>query len=155
MERADEKAGRLKALMAEYQDEPGRLIPLLQAAQRIYGYLPRSVIEAVAEGADIPVAEVYGVATFYAQFRLEPAGENFVRCCMGTACHVRGALKVLRALEKKMDIAAGATSGDGRFTLETVNCIGACGLAPVLTINDKVFGNMAPEKAADILDQYE
>ncbi|MDR2567555.1 MAG: NADH-quinone oxidoreductase subunit NuoE [Bifidobacteriaceae bacterium] len=155
MARADEKAERLKALMAERRSEPGRLIPILQAAQRIYGYLPRPVLEAVAEGTDIPVAEVYGVATFYAQFRLEPTGENLIRCCMGTACHVRGALKVLRALEKKLDITAGATSGDGRFTLETVNCIGACGLAPVLTVNDKVFGALVPEKAAEILDQYE
>ncbi|MDR1961282.1 MAG: NAD(P)H-dependent oxidoreductase subunit E [Gracilibacteraceae bacterium] len=155
MDRLDEKAERLKNLMAERRGEKGFLIPLLQEAQKIYGYLPRPVMEAVAEGNGVPVAEVYGVVTFYAQFRLEPAGENLVRCCMGTACHVRGALKVLRALEKKLEVTAGATSGDGRFTLETVNCIGACGLAPVLTVNDKVFGGLAPETAAEILDQYE
>jgi NADH-quinone oxidoreductase subunit E len=143
------------ALLAERRGERGALIPILQEAQNIYGYLSDEVIRQVAVATRVPLAEVFGVVTFYSQFRRQRAGENLIRVCMGTACHVRGALQSLRSLEKSLAVKAGETTADGRFSLETVNCIGACGLAPVMTVNSKVYGNLTPEKAAEITGQFE
>lgn len=154
-EHVDLKRIKLQQYIEGYKGEKGALIPVLQQAQVIYGYLSVDVMETVAKELKKPVAEVYGVATFYAQFRFEPTGRNVIRVCMGTACHVRGALKVLKSIERELDVAAGQTTGDGRFTLETVACIGACGLAPVLSINNKAYGNMTPERVPDLLAQYE
>jgi NADH-quinone oxidoreductase subunit E len=119
------------------------------------GIYPREIIKIVAKELKIPVAEVYGVATFYAQFRFNPTGRNVIRVCMGTACHVRGGLKVLKTLERELGIKAGETTGDGKYTLETVACIGACGLAPVISINNKVFGNLSSELVPGILEKFE
>ncbi len=151
----DLKMIRLKEKIDQYQGEAGALIPILQEAQEIYGYLPEDVIKIVAKEIKIPVAEVFGVATFYSQFRFTPTGLNVIRVCMGTACHVRGALKVLKALERELGIKSGETTGDGKFTLETVACIGACGLAPVISVNNKVFGNLTSEMVPGILDKFE
>jgi NADH-quinone oxidoreductase subunit E len=151
----DLKLLKLKEKIDAHQGEPGVLIPVLQEAQEIYGYLPENILKVVAKELKIPVAEVFGVATFYSQFRFAPAGRNVIKVCMGTACHVRGGLKVLKALERELEIKAGETTGDGKFTLETVACIGACGLAPVITVNNKVFGNLTPNLVPGILEKFE
>jgi len=151
----DLKKLKLKEKINALKGEPGVLIPVLQEAQKIYGYLSEEVIRTIAREMKIPVAEVYGVATFYSQFRFVPMGENIIRVCMGTACHVRGALKVQRALERELGIQAGSTTGDGKFTLETVACIGACGLAPVISINEKIYGNLTSQMIPAILEHYE
>lgn len=151
----DLKETKLKEIITCYKGQKGSLITVLQEAQGIYGYLPQEILKLVAKEMKIPIAEVYGVATFYSQFRFTPMGRNVIRICLGTACHVRGALKVLKTLEKELGIQSGETTGDGKFTLETVACIGACGLAPVISINNKVHGNMTPQMAVKLLDQYE
>lgn len=151
----DPQLAKLKEFIKAHQEEAGALIPVLQEAQGIYGYLPEGIMTIVARELKRPVAEVFGVATFYSQFRFTPTGRHVIRVCMGTACHVRGALKVLKTLERELGIKAGTTTEDGRFTLETVACIGACGLAPVISVNNRVFGNMTAEKVSGVIEQYE
>ena len=150
----DLKQKKLEDMMKKYQNQDGVLISVLQDAQEIYGFLSEQVMETIAREMKIPVAKVFGVATFYSQFRFIPIGRNVIRVCMGTSCHVRGALKVLKTLERELDIKAGETTGDGEFTLETVGCIGACGLAPVISINNKVFGNLTPQMIPEIVEKF-
>ncbi len=145
----------LDVILEKYKSQKGALIPILQAAQNVYGYLPKAVVERIAEGAGTPVSKVYGVVTFYSQFHLNPRGRNIIRVCQGTACHVRGGKKILQKLEEQLAIKAGETTEDLRYTLETVACIGACGLAPVLMINDDTHGRLTPESLAGILGKYE
>ncbi len=151
----DEKQIQLTQRIETLRQEPGALIPLLQEAQDIYGYLSRDVMHMIARGLKIPIAQVYGAATFYSQFRFVPTGRHVIKVCMGTACHVRGALKVLRSLERELNIQSGQTTEDGKFTLETVACIGACGLAPVIAINNRVFGNLTAQMVPEILAKFE
>jgi len=151
----DPKQVQLEELIADYVGKEGALIPVLQKAQEIYGYLPTDVLKQISRGLRIPLAKVYGVVTFYAQFRLIPRGRNVIRVCMGTACHVRGGAKVLEQIEKELTIKDGQTTEDERYTLEIVACIGACGLAPVMQINDNVHGRLAPETVGAILAKYE
>lgn len=129
------------------------LIPILQAIQAEYRYLPEEILTYVSTALGLPTATVFGVATFYAQFSLEPKGKYVVRCCDGTACHVRGSMPVYNAMRKRVDLKDGKfTTPDLRFTVETVACLGACGLAPVLMVNDKVYGQMTEEAATAIID---
>ena len=146
----------LEELLIPYKQNPkGALIPVLQQAQDIYGYLPKEVLRAIAHALNLPIAEVFGVVTFYAQFHLEPRGENIIKSCQGTACHVRGAKAVLAAVRQKLGLAEGkSTTDDLKFTLETVACLGACGLAPVFMVNDETHGRLTPEKVSAILDKY-
>jgi NADH-quinone oxidoreductase subunit E len=151
----DPKEIKLDEIIAKYRNEKGPLIPILQEAQGVYGYLPAHVLKHISKSTRIPLSRIYGVVTFYAQFRLTPVGRNLINVCMGTACHVRGGAKVLETIEKELKIKDGATTDDGRFTLEIVACIGACGLAPVISINNEVHGRLLPEKIAGILAKYE
>lgn len=153
-ELVDPKEEQLDQILAHYKREKGALIPVLQEAQGLYGYLPEHVIKHISRGLGIPSAKVYGVVTFYAQFRLNPMGRNVISVCLGTACHVRGGAKVLEAIEKDTKIKDGQTTEDGRFTLEIVNCIGACGLAPVMSINGNVHGRLNAEQIPGILAEY-
>ena len=132
----------------------GALIPVLQGAQDVFGYLPVPVLEAIAERLEVPISQVYGVVTFYAQFHLEPRGKHVVRTCQGTACHVRGAGKILDALKENLGVAPGKSTADLQFTLETVACIGACGLAPVLMVDQDTHGRLTPDSIPEILDKY-
>ncbi|MDR1044846.1 MAG: NADH-quinone oxidoreductase subunit NuoE [Candidatus Adiutrix sp.] len=132
----------------------GALIPVLQGAQDVYGYLPVPVLEAIAERLVVPISQVYGVVTFYAQFHLEPRGKHIVRTCQGTACHVRGASKILDALKGNLGVAPGKATDDLQFTLETVACIGACGLAPVMMVDQSTHGRLTPDAIPEILDKY-
>ena len=137
----DEKLAKLQAIIAENKGKQGALIQVLHEAQLIYGYLPIEVQKVIAEGMDIPLAEVYGVVTFYAQFSLKPKGEYKISICLGTACYVKGADLVLDKFKEQLKIEVGDCTADGKFSLEATRCIGACGLAPVFTINDDVYGN--------------
>ncbi|MCX6175708.1 MAG: NADH-quinone oxidoreductase subunit NuoE [Ignavibacteriales bacterium] len=132
----------------------GSLIPLLQAAQDSYGYIPEKVIYYISELVGIPAAEIYGVITFYSQFRLKPLGKNLIRICEGTACHVNGAKSILTALQDELGITVGETTDDGIFSLQSVACLGCCSLAPVLMINDDTRGNLTMDKVKKILKKY-
>ena len=145
---------QLKEVIAAHKEQPGCLMPVLQQAQEIYGYLPIEVQAIVAEGLGISLSEVYGVATFYSQFRLNPKGIYRISICLGTACYVKGAAKILEAVERKLGIQVGECTPDGMFSLESCRCVGACGLAPVMMINDEVFGRMTPEQVPAILEDY-
>lgn len=150
----DEKWFRLEEIFAKYKGKKGALIPVLQQAQDIYGYLPENVMAGIADGLDLPLSQVYGVATFYSQFHLKPRGKNIVRVCLGTACHVRGGAKILESIQKELNIEKGGTTEDLMFTLEAVACIGACGLAPVIMINDDTHGRLTPDAIPKIISQY-
>ena len=144
---------KVNEIIAQHKKEDAALIPVLQKVQEEYRYLPEEILTYVATALDISPATVYGVATFYAQFSLDPMGEYIVRVCDGTACHVRRSTAVLDAIRKKVGLAPGQkTTEDMGFTVETVSCLGACGLAPVVTINDEVYGNVTPEAIDEILD---
>ena len=137
----------LEPVLARHAQDPGALIPILQETQAAYGYLPRPALAEIARLRHMPYAEVFGVATFYAQFHLEPRGKTIIKICTGTACHVAGAPEITRALVDEMNLELGATSEDMRFTIEAVACVGCCGLAPVVVVADKPNGQMEPVKA--------
>ncbi len=145
---------RLKEVIAKHKDRPGGLMPVLQEAQEIYGYLPIEVQSMIAKGLDISLSEVYGVATFYSQFSLVPKGENRISVCLGTACYVKGADKILAAVEKKLGIKSGECTPNRLFSLDSTRCIGACGLAPVMMVNDDVYGKMTVDQVDGIIDSY-
>ncbi|OIQ55255.1 NADP-reducing hydrogenase subunit HndA [Moorella thermoacetica] len=151
---ANIKAKALAEVLKRYAGTKGALIPLLQEAQEIYGYLPREVMREIAMELKIPFSRVYGVATFYTQFHLKPRGRNIIRICQGTACHVRGGARLLEAISTALGIGKNETTADGRFTLETVACLGSCGLAPVMMINEETYGRLTPEKVPAILEKY-
>jgi len=144
----------LEEVLKKYRNDAGAIIQALHKAQDIFGYVSPEVQEKVAEVLNVPLSEVYGVATFYSLFSLKPRGEYKIGVCLGTACYVRGAAQVLAELEKQLDIKVNDTTTDGKFTLEVTRCIGACGLAPVITINEDVFGRVEPDKVKEILAKY-
>ncbi|EKO38484.1 MAG: NADH:ubiquinone oxidoreductase 24 kD subunit [Solidesulfovibrio magneticus str. Maddingley MBC34] len=147
------KFEKLCGILDRYDRHPARLVPILQALQEEYRYLPQEVLSYVATSLRIPEANVFGVATFYAHFALEPKGKYVVRLCDGTACHVKQSIPILEALRARLDLTeAKATTPDMLFTVETVACLGACGLAPVLVINEDVYGQMTPERAVGLID---
>jgi NADH-quinone oxidoreductase E subunit len=149
-----EELEQFKINLLKKEDKKGSLIPLLQSAQETYGFIPESSIYYISEIIGIPAAEIYGVITFYAQFRLRPLGENIIKICQGTACHVNGAKNILNAIKNELDISVGETSEDGKFSLQSVACIGCCSLAPVMMINDETYGRLTPKKIAKILKEY-
>lgn len=151
----DEKYLKLDEVINQYKGKAGALIPVLHQAQLIFGYLPKEVQIRVAEGLGIPLSEVYSVITFYSLFLLQPRGKHTIGVCLGTACYVKGAAEVLKALEENLGIKVGDSTQDGLFTLMQTRCLGACGLAPVLTIGEDVFGRLTPEMLPDILKRYE
>ncbi len=133
------------------RQDKSTLIPLLQEVQNIYGYLPELAVQEISEFVGLPLSRVYGVATFYNQFRLTPLGENVIRVCRGTACHVKNSANILYAIESTLNISAGQTTRDKKYTLEVVNCIGACSIAPVITINDEYFGRLTVKDIPNLL----
>ncbi len=135
--------------------DTGILVPLLQSAQESYGYIPEKAIYYISELVGVPVAEVYGVITFYSQFRLQPLGKYIVKICEGTACHVNGAKNILRVLQNELGISVSETSEDGLFTLQSVACIGCCSLAPVILINDETYGNLTTDMTKKIVKKYQ
>ena len=149
-----EQEGRLREVITAHKDEQGPLIPILHEAQEIYGYLPYEVQTIIAEELDTPLSEVYGVSTFYSRFNLNPKGENQVSVCLGTACYLKGASSVLAEVEKVLGCEVGKITEDGKFSVDSTRCVGACGLAPILLVNDDVYGQVKPEQVAGILVHY-
>jgi len=141
----------LEEILEQYREQRGAVIPVLQKAQEVYGYLPPEVLKRVAEGMRVPISRVYGVVTFYSQFYLTRRGRHIVRQCDGTACHVRGAGKILAKMEQELGIRMGETTPDYKLTCEVVYCLGSCGLAPVAVVDGNVVGKLVPEKMASIL----
>ena len=144
----------LEKVFAKYKDTPGRLMPVLQEAQDIYGYLPYEIQQRISDALRIPISDVYGVASFYSQFNLSPKGKHRISVCLGTACYVKGANKVLEKIEERLGIKNGECTDDRLFSIDSCRCVGACGLAPVIMIDDKVYGNLDVNKVDAILDMY-
>lgn len=149
-----EQHQKLLDVIERLKGQKGAVMPALQEAQDIYGYLPIEVQKEIARGLDVSLEEVYGVSTFYSQFVLNPKGEVAIAVCMGTACYVKGSGALLDKITEILGLPAGATSPDGKYSLEATRCIGACGLAPVLTINNEVYGKLVPADMPAILEKY-
>ena len=144
----------LNQVIEELKDQPGALMPVMQKAQNIFGCVPMDVQKIIADGLGVTLSEVYGVATFYAQFKLKPNGKYLISVCLGTACYVKGSQKILDRLAEELNIPVGDTTDDGLFTLQATRCLGACGLAPVMTINEEVYGRLVPDDIPGILAKY-
>lgn len=149
-----EQEAELMAVIKEHDNDKGALMPVLQKAQDIYGYLPIEVQRMISDTMDIPMEKIYGVATFYSQFSLNPKGEYTISVCLGTACYVKGSGDIYNKLMEQLGISGGECTPDGRFSLEACRCIGACGLAPVLTVNEEVYGRLTVDDVDDIIKKY-
>ena len=149
-----EQEAQLKAVIAELKDQPGSLMPVMQKAQDIYGYLPIEVQTMISDEMGIPLEKVYGVSTFYAQFALQPKGKYKVSVCLGTACYVKGSGEIFSKLEELLGITNGECTADGKFSLDSCRCVGACGLAPVMMINGEVYGRLTVDDIPGILAKY-
>ena len=149
-----EKYAKLQEVIEKHKGERGAVMPCLQEAMNIFGYVPEDVQQMIADGLGTTLSEVYGVSTFYSQFSLKPKGKNVIGVCLGTACYVKGAEKILDALKSELKISEGGVTPDGKFSLDVLRCVGACGLAPVMTINGKTYGRLVPEKIKGILAEY-
>lgn len=145
---------KLKNIIEESRSVPGCLMHVLQEAQAIFGYLPIEVQTIIADGLGISLSEVYGVATFYSQFSLKPKGKHRISVCLGTACYVKGSDKILEEVEKVLGIKCGECTDDGLFSIDSCRCVGACGLAPVMVIDNEVYGKLKPESVKAIIDKY-
>jgi NADH-quinone oxidoreductase subunit E/NADP-reducing hydrogenase subunit HndA len=146
---------KIKEFCASFNNNGGELINVLHKVQHTFGYLPAEVQEVVAQELNVSVAKVYGVVTFYSFFSMLPKGKHPISICMGTACYVRGAEKVLDEFKKELNIEVGETTGDGKFSISCLRCVGACGLAPVVMVGDKTYGRVAPDGVKDIIKEYE
>jgi NADH-quinone oxidoreductase subunit E len=145
----------LDDILDEFENQKGVVIPILQRAQEVYGYLPKEVLTYIAMKTGVPASQIFGVATFYSQFYLTRRGRHVVRQCDGTACHVRGAARIVSSIEEQLGIKAGETTPDYKATFEVVYCLGSCGLAPVAVVDGKVVGNLVPEKMMEIVRELE
>ncbi|MBE6019792.1 MAG: NAD(P)H-dependent oxidoreductase subunit E [Clostridiales bacterium] len=150
-----DQEAKLLEVIAKYKGQKGALMPIMQEAQEIYGYLPYQVQKIISDETGIPIEKIYGVATFYAQFSMSPKGKYIVSVCLGTACYVKGAGKILEEVEKSLGIGDGECTADGKFSLEVCRCVGACGLAPVMIVAGDVYGKMTPDRVAGVLAKYE
>ena len=148
------KYEKLQQAIDAHRNDKGALMPVLQAAQEIFGCVPLDVQQIIADQLGTTLSEVYGVATFYSQFSLQPKGQNVISVCLGTACYVKGSQKVLEKVCSELELEVGKTSKDGLFTAQATRCLGACGLAPVMMINDEVYGRLVPEDVPGILAKY-
>ena len=149
-----EQEQKLHEVIKAHKGQKGALMPVLQQAQEIYGYLPIEVQKIISLGLDIPLEEIYGVVTFYSQFSLNPKGEYKISVCLGTACYVKGSGDIFNKLSEKLGIESGQCTPDGKFSLDACRCIGACGLAPVLTVNEDVYGRLTVDDVDGILAKY-
>ena len=154
MEKNKEKIHNLSHFIKENKDVPGALIPILQEAQGVFGYLSREVMEMIAVGIGVPMSKVYGVATYYTQFTFIPQGENNISVCLGTACYVKGAREILEEFENLLGIKAGETTPDLKFSITPTRCVGDCSLAPVVLINEDVYPKVSKKEIKDIIDKY-
>ena len=144
---------RIDAILEKYADVKGPLIPILQEVQNLYNYLPKDVLEYIADKTGTPISEIYGVVTFYSLFHLNPRGRNVIRVCQGTACHVNSSELILQTIKDELGIEDGETTEDGLFSLKCVACLGCCSLSPVMMINENTYGSLTPEKTKKILKE--
>lgn len=149
-----EQEEKLQAVIAKYKGTEGALIPVLHEAQSIFGYLPIEVQQKISDGLGVPMSEIYGVVTFYTQFSIYPKGKYQIGVCLGTACYVKGSGDIIDKIKLRLGIEVGQCTPDGKFSLDATRCIGACGLAPVLTVNDEVYGRLTVDDVDDILAKY-
>ena len=149
-----EQEAMLHAVIDELREDKGCLMPIMQKAQEIYGYLPYEVQKMISDELDVPMEKIYGVATFYSQFNLYPKGQYKISVCLGTACYVKGSGDIFNKLETELGITNGQCTADGKYSLDATRCIGCCGLAPVLTVNDDVYGKIVPDDISGILAKY-
>lgn len=150
-----EKLNKLEHIINEHKNQPGALMPILHETQELFGYLPEEAQKRISEALNISMAEIYGVATFYSRFTLKPRGKHTIGVCLGTACYVKDAQGIIDKIKKEINVEAGETTPDGLFTLEATRCIGCCGLAPVMTIGEDVYGKIVPADVPDILKKYQ
>ena len=150
-----DQEAKLLEVIAKYKGQKGALMPIMQEAQEIYGYLPYQVQKIISDETGIPIEKIYGVATFYAQFSMSPKGKYVVSVCLGTACYVKGSGAVLEEVEKVLGIEDGGCTPDGKFSIEVCRCVGACGLAPVMIVDGDVYGKITPDRVEGILAKYE
>lgn len=150
----EENFEKLHKVIEDHKDMQGPLMPILHEAQHIFGAIPKEVQKVISDKLNVPMAEIYGVVTFYSQFTLEPKGEFLIGVCLGTACYVRGAQQIIDKISELTSVSVGKTSPDGKFSLEATRCIGACGLAPVLTVNEDVYGRLTLEDIPGIVQKY-
>jgi NADH:ubiquinone oxidoreductase subunit E len=149
-----EKMEKLEHILVEHKSVQGALVPVLHETQELFGYIPEEAQKRISEVLNVPLAEIYGVTTFYSRFTLKPRGVHTISVCLGTACYVKNAQGVLDRLKEELKLEAGETTPDGKFTLEATRCLGCCGLAPVMTVNEEVFGKLVPDDIPDILKKY-
>ncbi len=154
IELRQDQIDKIDSICESFGNQEGELINILHKSQETFGYLPAEVQEVISEKMEIPAAKVYGVVTFYSFFSMIPKGEFPVSICTGTACYVRGAETVLNEFKKQLEIEVGETSTDGKFSLSCLRCVGACGLAPVVTVGDKTYGRVAPDDVKEIISEY-
>ncbi|MBP2072678.1 complex I 24 kDa subunit family protein [Thermoanaerobacterium butyriciformans] len=152
---SEENINKLKKVINQLKDTDGSLIAVMNEAQEIFGYLPIEVQQFISEEMNVPLTEIFGIATFYSRFTLKPSGKYKIGVCLGTACYVKGSAMVLDKLKEKLGISVGDVTGDGKFSLEATRCLGACGLAPVMMINGEVFGRLTPDDVEDILKKFD
>ncbi|SCG84560.1 NADH dehydrogenase I subunit E [Proteiniborus sp. DW1] len=150
----EEKIKELQKIIEKHKDTKGAVMPVLHEAQDLFGYLPIEVQTIISEGLNVPLAEIYGVVTFYSQFTLIPKGQYQIGVCLGTACYVKGSQAILDKIKEKLNVQVGGTTPDRKFSLQATRCIGACGLAPVITINEDVYGRLKAEEVEGILEKY-
>ena len=149
-----EQEKQLLAVIEKHAGEQGSMMPILQEAQEIYGYLPIEVQKIIADKTGTPLEEIFGIVSFYAQFKLNPDGQYAIAVCLGTACYVKGSGDIIEAISQKLNVPIGSTSADGKYSIEATRCIGACGLAPVLTVNGEVYGRLTVDDVDTILAKY-
>ena len=149
-----EQINELNKIIEKYRVESGGIIPLLEEAQDLLGYIPINIQKQISDKTNIPLSRIYGIVTFYSIFTMTPRGKHTVKVCLGTACYVRGGKKNAEIIEKELEVKPGETTTDRRFTYETIRCLGACGLAPVIVVNEEVYGRVKPSKVKEILEQY-
>ncbi|SHH97695.1 NADH-quinone oxidoreductase subunit NuoE [Clostridium grantii] len=150
----DDRIEKIRTMVQSFKDVKGPLIPVMHEVQKMYGYLEEEALEVISEELKVPMAEIYGVATFYSQFSLEPKGDHTIKVCLGTACYVKGSQNILDKFSDLLNVEVGKTTEDGKFTLEAARCLGSCGLAPIIMVDDKVYGGLHPNDVIRILEEY-
>lgn len=153
-EKNKEKIESFKMFIQGHKDTPGALMPVLQEAQEVFGYLPLEILQLISRLLNIPMSEIYGVATFYSQFSFIPKGENIISVCLGTACYVKGAQAILEEIESVLGIKAGETTSDLKFSINSTRCVGECSLAPVITINEDIYAKVTKDKVKELIEKY-
>ncbi|SKA90202.1 NAD(P)-dependent iron-only hydrogenase diaphorase component iron-sulfur protein [Clostridium sp. USBA 49] len=149
----DDRIEKVREIVKEYKGIKGSLIPILHEIQKLFGYIKEEAMQVVSEELSVPMSEIYGVATFYSQFTLEPKGKHIIKVCLGTACYVKGSQDILNKLSSLLEVEVGKTTKDGMFTLEAARCLGGCGLAPVMMIDEKVYGKLIPDDVIKIIEE--